>query len=166
MYLCPDMTPRRIISFLVAATLLLSLMVPPSAGAHSCGEAARMTVKAAAAKKPHGCVGCSKSKGKRVEPRTTHTLKATAAGIPFQRAGAMLCCNDGQKTRQSTVDVPTLTVPISPLAATLMALSELWFPSATLAARPIVGSFKIGASPPFLAAVHQHTYLRTSVFLI
>ena len=125
-----------------------------------------MIVKAATAKKPHGCVGCSKSKGKRVESRATPGVKAAAAGIPFHRPQAMLCCNDGHTTRQSTVDVPTLTVPNGPLAATLIALSELWFPSTALAAHPVVGSFKIGASPPFLAAVHQHTYLHTSAFLI
>ena len=78
----------------------------------------------------------------------------------------MLCCNDGHETHDATVDVPTLTTPVAPLTATLLALVEFWLPDSALMAMPALGLFKIGASPPFLAAVHQHTYLRTSVFLI
>jgi hypothetical protein len=167
MYLCPDMATRRIISFFIAATLLLSLVVPPVSGAHSCGEAARALVVSASASKTHGCVGCTRSKkGKNVASPSMRTVITTAAGISAEHAQAMLCCNEGREARSSTVDVPTLITPVTSVTAVLLGLAHLWLPGAAQAARVSVAAFKIGASPPFLAAALQHSYLRTSVFLI
>ena len=165
LYLCRIVITRRLISLALGLSLLASLLAPNSAESRTCGEAARaITATDAPAAKPHGCKGCSKagrSKDRPVVARV-QAMPRVGAAIPL----ATLCCRDAATPRRAAVDVPTLggSVPAAPM---MLAIAiEGWLSAESLASVPILASFKIGPSPPYLAALHRHTYLCTSTLLI
>jgi hypothetical protein len=80
-------------------------------------------------------------------------------------ARAELCCGSGRSPQRPIVDVPTLTHTTAVFTIAGAAIDAIVAEHAPSIAPPIA-RFKIGASPPHLAAALRQTYLHTSVFLI
>jgi hypothetical protein len=144
------------------------LLVPTAAGARACGEAIRTIAAAdAQAAKPHGCAGCSKARRSKLRPVIARAERFQAiVPVGGDVHLAMFCCHDAAPPQRAGVDVPTLGGSVHAGPTLLVIAIDGWLAAATLRAAPARTEFKIGPSPPYLAALHRHTYLCTSTLLI
>jgi hypothetical protein len=162
-YLCRDVTHRRIISLVITVTLLVALLAPPATGARSCGSATRVVSEQAAPKKGHGCSSCSK---KRSPQRVAPPLRALERVDVGDGGRPMLCCHDGGGSRRASIDVPTLTAPPSQSPLMVLRACLPHFDTGRPSGSRVDATRTIGESPPHLARLLRDTYLHTSVFRI
>lgn len=154
---------RRIISASLILTLLLSLVAQANGGRTSCGAADRAQQKEATASKGHDCHGCQARKAS-VIPDEKPRSKSPAT-LRFATNRYSFCCSEGRDAMRVHVEhaVPITRVVFDLSArATAVLFSDCTVSPSSVARRAPL----IDGSPPHLAAAVQHTYLRTSSFLI
>ena len=185
------MVTRRTISFAVILMMLWSIVAPASASAGHCsGTDAVNAALADAHGGDHHATAHSHGSGEAGEDHHAsdhhraghhydlHHTESDHAAVTGSIARSALspaaanpfsfCCTDAAGVSlRHTLDVSTLTTSATTWTLIPAVVVHSAFVSSLVdQARPLASAFKIGASPPWIAAAARHTYQRTCLLLI